>query len=73
MLSKGVVLKVRIDDPKKLLPTAVGAVSHDVEILALASNKAYYFARIASSDAAGRNYELTLPFDGCVYAPHSLG
>lgn len=63
VMAKGAVIQIRINDPSKLLATTPGAIAHDVEVLALASNKAYYHARIASTDAAGRNHELTVPFE----------
>jgi hypothetical protein len=67
-LTKGAVIQVRINDPHNLLPPLAAAVAHDVEVLALASNKVYYHARIASTDAGGRTHQLTVPFD----AAHTL-
>ena len=63
VLTKGAVIQIRINDPHKLLPTLPTAVAHDVEVLALASNKSYYHARIASADGNGRTHQLTVPFD----------
>jgi hypothetical protein len=62
VMAKGAVIQIRINDPSKLLD-ANGAIAQDVEVLALASNKAYYHARVASKDANGRNHELTVPCD----------
>jgi hypothetical protein len=62
VLTKGAVVQVQINDPTKLLSTSLAAVTHDVEVLALTSNKAYYYAHVTSTNAVGRTYELTVPF-----------
>ena len=63
VMTKGAVVQIQINDPNKLLAAAAAAVTHDVEVLALTSNKAYYYAHVASANAVGRVYELTVPFD----------
>jgi len=68
VMASGAILQIRINDPSKFLAPAAAAVAHDVDVLALASNKAYYYARISSSDANGRTHVLTLPFG----VPHTL-
>lgn len=68
VLTKGAIVQVRINDPSKLLPTQPGAIPQDVEVVALASNNAWYNARIASTDPGGRSQQLTLPFS----ATHTL-
>jgi hypothetical protein len=68
VMTTGAILQIRINDPAKFLPPSPGAIANDVEVLALASNKVYYRARIVSTDAGGRNHELTLPFN----AQHTL-
>ena len=62
VLAKGAVVQVRINDPTKLLSASSAVVTHDVEVLAFTSNKAYYYAHVASANAVGRTYEVTVPF-----------
>jgi hypothetical protein len=68
VMAKGAVVQIRVNDPSKLLTQKPGAIAHDVQVMAAASNNAYYHARIVSIDAGGRNHEVTLPFD----AQHTL-
>jgi hypothetical protein len=63
VMTKGAVVQIRINDPSKLLTAAAGAIVHDVEVVALGSNNAYYNARITSTDTGGRNEQVTLPFN----------
>ncbi len=70
VMTKGAVVQFTIVDPGKLLPTAKAssAIPRDVELIAHASNAAYYNARISSITATGQTRQLTLPFD----QPHTL-
>jgi len=68
VMTAGAILQVRINDPSQFLTPTAAAIAHDVDVLALASNKAYYYARIASTDPTGRTHQLTLPFG----ATHTL-
>jgi len=69
-MTKGAVVQFTIVDAGKLLPTedSNSAIPKDVEIIAHASNNAYYNARIVSVTAMGQTRQLTLPFD----LPHTL-
>ena len=68
VMTKGAVVQIRINDPSKLLTAKSAPIPKDVEVLALASNNAYYNAQIASIDSGGQNRQLTLPFN----ATHTL-
>ena len=68
VMTKGAIVQIRINDSSKLLTLNPGAIPQDVEVIALASNNAYYNARVSSIDIGGRYQVLTLPFN----APHTL-
>ncbi len=79
MMAKGAVVLFTIVDVGKLLPTTISntampqgaripAIPQDVEIIAHASNSAYYNAQIASITATGQTRQLTLPFG----LPHTV-
>ncbi len=62
VMTKGAVVQIRINDPWQLLSAPGGTIVHDVEVVALGSNNAYFNARITSTDPGGRNEQVTLPF-----------
>lgn len=78
-MAKGAVVQFTVVDVGKLLPTTISntampqgakipAIPQDVQIIAHASNGAYYNAQIASITATGQTRQLTLPFG----LPHTV-
>jgi hypothetical protein len=62
-LEKGVFLKVRINDPQRLLPQALDGPLTPRKLIVgvLYANGAYQGAVNAGVDSAGRNYQLAIP------------
>jgi hypothetical protein len=63
VMTKGAIIQIRLVDPSKMLSAIPGPIPRDIEIVAHASNNAYYNAQLTSTDVIGQYRQLTLPFD----------
>lgn len=63
VLTKGVYLKVRVNDPEGLLPRTVDGIWTPRKLLVgvTYANGAYQGAENTGADAAGRDYQMTIP------------
>lgn len=62
-MGKGVALPIRVDDPSQLLSNNEGKTPGAHLLIGVASDAlVFHHATLVSTDSAGRNYEIVIPF-----------
>jgi len=62
-MKKGVALPIRVDDPSQLLSNHEGKTPGAHLLIGVASDaQVFHHATLVSTDSAGRNYEIVIPF-----------